>query len=388
MEFESSLNLAERMGINVRTVQLWAKNGKLPGAYKLGRDWMIPITVGEYLKTSPELANMCDPLPLMNSAFEEGEAKKFIETIEDKQIHRIALGEYYYFTGQVQKACEAIESYLRDCDGKDNASAWIVYSFSCMALGKTRLAKVVAECVAKMVHTAIDADIPAIFKATCVFLAKTSRVIITNQDIEDVPLKDYIKYLTGGFRAFSCFTLSQEACFKGQFGRASGIAEMGIALMDDEYPLAKIHLEIASAMAHLGLKEVSKASEHLLRAWNLAEKDGFYQPFVEHFTSIQHLLLDCIDEHHHDKYKKISEAAAVFSSSRRRLARHDDYDEISKPLTSKELVAVVLMNADASNAEIAQALDISVTAVKEMIPGLLMKLGVNNKKEMLKFFER
>jgi len=387
MEFESSSHLAERMGINVRTVQLWAKNGKLPGAYKHGRDWMIPKTVSEYLGLSPELAQMCEPLPLMNTSFEVGKAKECVDNFESEEARNIGLAEYYYFTGQVEKACRTVEEYIAKCNGVVNASAWIIYGFSCMTLGKTRLAKVVTESNTKTVNAFIDTDIPDMVKAVCIFLSKTSKVIITNPDL-DYPLKKYLKYLTGGFRAFACFTLAQEACFKGHFGRASGIAEIGLALTDDDYPIAEIHLELVSAMAHLGLKEISKASAHLIKAWEKAVPDGFFQPFIEHFSSIQTLLKNCVEDSYPEEYKAISEVATVFSSSRRRMTRRDDYDEISRTLTPTELAVAVLMNAGYSNADIAHGLNCTVTSVKEMIPVLLQKMGVNNKKEMMKFFER
>ena len=42
MEFETAKVAAERLGCTVRAVQQWASEGKLPGAKKQGRDWMIP----------------------------------------------------------------------------------------------------------------------------------------------------------------------------------------------------------------------------------------------------------------------------------------------------------------------------------------------------------
>lgn len=33
---------AELWGVEKITVQMWIRRGKLPGAYKLGRDWIIP----------------------------------------------------------------------------------------------------------------------------------------------------------------------------------------------------------------------------------------------------------------------------------------------------------------------------------------------------------
>ncbi len=42
MKFETAKETAEKLGVTVRTVQKWASSGKLAGAYKSGRDWLIP----------------------------------------------------------------------------------------------------------------------------------------------------------------------------------------------------------------------------------------------------------------------------------------------------------------------------------------------------------
>ena len=42
MEFESAKKTAERLGVNIRTVQKWAKENKFEGACRLGREWLIP----------------------------------------------------------------------------------------------------------------------------------------------------------------------------------------------------------------------------------------------------------------------------------------------------------------------------------------------------------
>jgi excisionase family DNA binding protein len=42
LNFETADKAAERLGVTVRAIQKWAKEGKIPNCYKLGRDWMIP----------------------------------------------------------------------------------------------------------------------------------------------------------------------------------------------------------------------------------------------------------------------------------------------------------------------------------------------------------
>ena len=33
---------ADRLGVPLRTLQLWCATGRVPGAQKIGRDWLIP----------------------------------------------------------------------------------------------------------------------------------------------------------------------------------------------------------------------------------------------------------------------------------------------------------------------------------------------------------
>ena len=42
MEFITVQQAANNFGVNVRTIQKWAKEGKLLGAKRVGRVWLIP----------------------------------------------------------------------------------------------------------------------------------------------------------------------------------------------------------------------------------------------------------------------------------------------------------------------------------------------------------
>lgn len=43
-------------------------------------------------------------LPLINAAFQPGEAKKMVDSFEDRDFQEIARAEYYYFTGRRRSA--------------------------------------------------------------------------------------------------------------------------------------------------------------------------------------------------------------------------------------------------------------------------------------------
>ncbi|MBE6666079.1 MAG: helix-turn-helix domain-containing protein, partial [Ruminococcaceae bacterium] len=42
MEYETAQQAAVRLGVTPRAIQKWAAAGKLPGAVKHGKSWLIP----------------------------------------------------------------------------------------------------------------------------------------------------------------------------------------------------------------------------------------------------------------------------------------------------------------------------------------------------------
>ena len=55
----------------------------------------MTMTVQEYI-----------PMLLMNTAFEPGTCMEFIESLTDPDVKKMAYAEYYYFSGQHEKAVE------------------------------------------------------------------------------------------------------------------------------------------------------------------------------------------------------------------------------------------------------------------------------------------
>ena len=68
--YETVRQAALRLGVTERTIQLWAKGGQMPGARKVGRDWMIPVDVPDEEEEAPEEA---EPAPMAEIAEPEPE---------------------------------------------------------------------------------------------------------------------------------------------------------------------------------------------------------------------------------------------------------------------------------------------------------------------------
>ena len=61
--------------------------------------------------------------------------------MEDEDERNIAWAEYYYFSGQAEKAAEAVELYLNSPDDALRYSAAWIYAFSNLTCDKTALTK-------------------------------------------------------------------------------------------------------------------------------------------------------------------------------------------------------------------------------------------------------
>ena len=208
MKYETVKEAANRMGVTARTVQKWAAAGKIPGALKAGRDWQIPVQKSD--KRENMNRRIHSPMPLLNSAFPLGECTRYIEKMEDEDEKNIAWAEYYYFSGQAEKAAEAVELYLNSPDEALRYSAAWIYAFSNLTCDKIGLTQYAIGIIKKDLQEQAEGGLPQ-QRAIRVFIYTAATVLLhlTMGDVE--PLEEYIKYLPGGLKVFGGYVLAHKA---------------------------------------------------------------------------------------------------------------------------------------------------------------------------------
>ena len=116
MEYITVRDAAKKWNISERLVQKYCAAGRVEGAKKFGTSWVIPD--GTIKPKDPRKAQSAPDMrrerkrfvsypglmPLMNAAFEPGKCLEFIHDMADGPQKQIALAEYYYFSGQPEKA--------------------------------------------------------------------------------------------------------------------------------------------------------------------------------------------------------------------------------------------------------------------------------------------
>ncbi len=398
MEYQSVKETAEKWGISERYVQRYCIEGRVDGAVKFGRAWAIPINAKrpeDLRKTMPKTfekntemkptQNCQIAMPLLNTPFKLGNCMEAILDIEDEDSQNIALAEYYYFSGQSEKASDIAEKYLNHEDIAFKISACWIYSYANLALNRIQnTRKAIAQ--AKDILNSVNEHTPAPYKAYAVCVSISASVLL-HLPLPKIllPLKEYIPMLPPGLRLFVLYVQAHHAYLNEQYGAAIGIAETALVLEEELFPIPTIYLHLVATMGYINLKMPEEAKEHLLEAWRIAQPDDFIEAFAEHHGLLGGMLEAVLKKEYPEDFARIISITYNFSAGWRKIHNPDTGNHVADVLTTTEFSIAMLAAKGWSNKEISAHLGISVNTVKLHISSALQKLEITQRKEFSKY---
>lgn len=385
MTFESAKKAAERLGCTERAVQKWAKEGKIPYAYKDGRDWKIPenATVPTHNTKARAVYNN-EPYPIIHT-YTSGKILDYLESIENEDDKAMAYCEYYYFTGQFKESTIAAEPYLDSHNPILKMTAAVFCLFANLSRGIMHKSGHAGGILKEEMVRCFGENEADFVKAVAVF--STS---IVNMQLhlphENIPLmRDYMKYLDGGIRSFACYLMAYKAYLDKDYSRSLGIVETALSMSVVQYPIPMIYLYIISAMDYMNLMQPEKAKEYIEKAWELAAPDGLIIPFVEHYNLLQGLIEKHFKKNHPQDYNKIIAAAKQYNLSWHEVYNESNSQAVASNLTHIEFTVAMLYSRNWRVKEIAAHMELSERTITNYITVIYDKLGINGKKELEKY---
>lgn len=404
-EFETVRETAERLGVTVRAVQKWAATGKIQGAEKIGRTWFIPKGISaDTVKGEGNAENAVNAekaeneipdvyritsfrvaLPLLNSTYPVGGCMEYIQTIKDEDDRKIALGEYYYFSGRAKEATRTVEEYLDSHDPSLRYSAALICTFSNLSLGHIHLARFAMNILQTQVRAGLASQATVQPHAIGIFTATAASVLLHLPIPEIPPLEDYLRYLPAGLKLYGCYVLAHQAYLEKKYERCLAIADMGIALCPSNYPIASVYVHIAAVMALINLKRTSEAAERMDTAWKLAQADDIIEPFAEHHGLLQGMLEVYFKKNYPRDFERIIAITYSFSAGWRKIHNPDTKHDVADNLTTTEFTIAMLYNRGWLAKEIAGHMNISENTVRKHLKSVFMKLNINDKLELGKY---
>lgn len=393
MEFELAQAAAERLGVGVRTVQKWAKEGKLPGAIKVGRDWQIPIGVAgpndmTDADTKDTILSLRMPMPLLNSAFPVGECRAYIETIKDPDERNLALGEYYYFSGHAETAAKITGSFLDHTDPMIRHSAEFINGLANLSCNHMHLARF---SIGLMKNQMVDEDLvdkSIEAKAWGLYTLLSGKVLFHMQVPEIPNLEEYLCYLPEGYRIFACYLLAHKAYLEKDYGRCLGIADTALAISRNVYPIPLIHIHIIAAVALMNLMRIEEAKKRFMKAWKLAQPDHLIGLFVTYHGMLQGLIEVMLKKDYPEEYQEIIDKAQQFRIGWSKIRNREMAPDAADSLNTIEFTVAMLYNRGWTVKEIAAHMELSDRTVNNRIQVIYAKLGITSKKELGQFMLR
>lgn len=300
----------------------------------------------------------------------------------DPDDRAIALGEYYFFSGQAEEAAKTTESYLDSHDPALRYSANPICTFANLSRGHIHLARFAMGNLQEQVRAGLHSDAPAQFQAIGIFTATAASVLLHLPIPQLPPLEAYLRYLPEGLKLYACYILAHKAYLEQDYVRCLTIADMGIALSTQVYPIASVYAHLVASMALVNLKQMDRARKHIDDAWKLAAPDDIIEPFGEHHGLLQGLIEVYFKNDYPNDFERIISITYAFSAGWRKIHNPDTNHDVADNLTTTEFTVAMLYNRGWAKKEIAAHMGITYHTVNAHIKSIYDKLDITSKSEL------
>lgn len=324
-------------------------------------------------------------LPLMGSTFVPGGALKVVSSIkmEDKELAEIAEAEVFYFSAQTEKCVKIVKKYLRSEDIMLRMSADMLYTFANMTLGDIKAVQIAREDVNNCMKNALHDHLNPEIQAACLFAVYAISILIHIPPENDFPLlQDYLRYLPKGQRLFALHMMAHGAYLEKEYAKGQGIAQTALVMPDQIYPIPFIYLNCLAAVCQINQKNSDGAQKSVMKAWEIASKDKFVEPFIEYHDLLQGVLEVWVKNEVPKAYKRLMKDVNSFGSGWRKIHNPEMQKTVTDVLTPMEFSIAMLACRDWTNKEIAEHMCLSVNTIKHYVSIILGKLGIAKRDEI------
>lgn len=328
------------------------------------------------------------PMLLMSSSFSPGTCLAFIESIEDIPQKEMAYAEYYYFSGQHEKAVKYSEMYFNHEDIMMKLSASLIYTFANLSLDRIHSARLGLDRLKEYLEQAMSMETDKKTRACCVFVASAAHTLL-HLPVENIPpLAEYLTEFTKGMQLWGAYVLAHKAYLNKEYERSLGIVQACVMTCDKVYPIAMIYLNLVAAMDCMNMREKEKARAYFVKAWELSRPDDLIEGIGEHHGLLQGLIETCLKKDFPEYYTRIIDITYKFSAGWRRIHNPDTKEDVADNLTTTEFTIAMLANRGWTNKEIAEYLDITQRTVKQHLTCIFNKLNIESRKQLKAFMLR
>ncbi len=392
---------AEKWGVTPRRVQGLCKEGKIKGAKRWERTWMIPSYAVLPSSSKNEEPDMPMPkkspfLDMTNIYNVSRSAEKASELlINNPEAHALFEAEIAYRRGEIYKVYDRARYFLSSHSGfyailgggmllalcaiwRGDIHLWNeAKRHICEAPCNSESDREILSLTLAIVDSSIydNKDFPEWFRS--------GNFEALPPDSHPAAKVYYVKYLY-----ISAFSLAMGTTHQEGMGGLSlmrmipnAIEPLVTQAVVDGTVLPEIFLRLSCAVAYHNSGERERAIKHMDKAIAYALKDGLYgvlTEYVRHFDGLLEERIALIDP---NSVNIVKELYATYSVGWARLSGAVRNRYVASNITTREREVAKLVAFGFTNKDIASMLFISESTVKQTILRVIQKTGVNDKSE-------
>lgn len=407
MDYLKIQDLAVKWGLSARRIQALCSQGKIEGAVRFGRDWIIPKNATRPIdgrtkagrKNDFDLLNVDMPLPrktpflyMSNLYSVPGSAEEIMELLSDNhEVKVLFAAEIAYSRGEIDKVYESANYLLNKHSGFYAVlSAGMLLALCAIwhgDLNMWRKAKIhIAEAPAKndndrdimaLSITAVDSMIydvtsfPEWFKIGC--------FEPLHKDALPAAKVYYAKYLYAA--GYAVATKQME--LQGVHGLSlmsilpNTIEPMISQAMADNSIIAEMYLRMTCAAVYHNSGNDAQAIRHIDRTIALALPDKLYGLLAEYCRVLDSLLELRLKQVDSDAWNEVKRLYKIYNEGWSKLSGSVRGKTIITTLSQKEREVARLAAFGMQNNAIAEKLHMSLSGVKQAIRIISEKTGVS-----------
>ncbi len=407
MDYLKIEDVAKKWGLSTRRVQVLCSQGKIEGAFRFGRDWMIPQEADKPVdgrtkagrKEMLDLLNVNLPLPrktpflYMSDLYNTpGTADESILQLSDNHEAQVLFAaEIAYSRGEIDKVYESANYLLNKHSGFYAVlSAGMLLALCAIWHGDLNMWRKAKMHIAEAPgETDKDRDIMA-FSITAVDSMlynietfpewfKIGRFEVLPDDALPAAKVYYAKYLYAVGYALA----TKQIELPGVYGLSlltmipSTIEPMISQTMADKSLIAEIYLRMTCATVYNTIGNDEQAIYHIDRAIALSLNDKLYGLLAEYCRTLYPLLESRLTRLDPDVWNKVKSLYKIYNTGWSKLSGSVRGKTIITTLSQREREVAKLASFGMQNSEIAEKLHMSLSGVKQAIRIVSEKTGVS-----------
>lgn len=398
--------VAKQWGISPRRIQALCSAGKIEGAIRFGRAWMIPkgaqkpkdgrTKAGRTDQHEPICADMCMPkktpfLHMTNLYHTPGCAEEAVlALIENREVQTLFAAEIAYSRGYIDKVYESANYLLEKHSGfyailsagmllaqcaiwRGDLSMWRKAKIHISEANATDdiEREIITLCICAVDSMLYDVkDFPDWFKMGCFELL--------HSDSLPAAKVYYVKYLYATGHGLAAQTLKMEGM--------TGLSMMGLLpytiepmisqAIADRTVISEIYLRLTCAVTYHYSKNDQQAIRHIDRAIALALPDRLYGILAEYCRTLGALVEQRLKAVDPEAWNEVSRLSKIYLENWSKLNSKVTGRQIIANLSAQNREIARLAAFKLSDAEIGARMNMSLSGVKQAIRIIKQKSGL------------